>query len=57
MSANEESTPLGKRPVTIADVVVVARGRAAAALDPEARRRMQASRAVVERYSSENWPA
>jgi len=57
MAMGEGAVPLGQRALTIADVVAVARGRKAVTLDPAARRRMEAARAVVERYSSENRPA
>lgn len=52
-----ETIPLGGRAATIDDVVAVARGGATLALDPGARARMVATRAVVERYSAEDRPA
>lgn len=48
---------LGGRVVGIADVVAVARNGARAVLAPEARRRMDEARAVVDRYTAENRPA
>lgn len=57
MTTSQGAVPLGHRAITIADVVAVARHRAPAVLDPGARRRMDAARAVVERYSSEDRPA
>jgi histidine ammonia-lyase len=45
--------PLGEAPLTLADLVAVARGRQAVSLDPGARARMEAARAVIERAVAE----
>ena len=47
---------LGASALGIADVAVVARGKAQAELAPQAREAMQRSRDVVERFTAEDRP-